>query len=118
MICNHFCHLKKQRHYFSVNVLFYIYSLVFLLVEHFNLFLEIFLENSVFNSASISAMVGRFPRISLGNARANSYSDIPIGLLTSRSAYSAMTRSFFSQSSKPIVALSCDVLSKSSTIER
>src|SRR3990167_6308430 len=65
-----------------------------------------FLINSVFNSASISAIVGKLVFNFLGKTLNNSNSEIPIGLLTSRNAYSAMTRSFFSQSNNPIVGLS------------
>src|SRR6266404_7077570 len=57
------------------------------------------------SSASIASTVGRLPLRFLGNDSTNfvCHSATPIGFLTSRNAYSTISRSFSLQSSKPIV---------------
>jgi hypothetical protein len=67
-------------------------------------------ESGLFNSDSISWIKGKFVLRFSGIAFVSQYSDTPIGLLISRSEYSAITLSLDLQRSKPIVGLSCSDL--------
>ena len=70
------------------------------------------------SSASISSIVGKLVFNSLGSALDNWYSEIPLGALIFRSAYSAIILFFDLHNKIPIVGLSCYFFNRSSAAAR
>src|ERR1035437_7032739 len=70
------------------------------------------------SSLSISSIVGSVPFNFSGRAAASWYSEIPIGLETSRNAYSATKRSRVLQRIRPMLGWSCGWWGGSLTEER
>ena len=64
------------------------------------------MENILFNSSSISSILGNVPLKLSGKSLDSWYSDIPIGSLELSDAYFASILSFVLQINKPIVGLS------------